>query len=723
MANKKVEIKDNIMHLPRGGYIVDTSIGYIQFGSPPETIKDSMILEKSTPRIFVLPKHTFHHEKGISVGELEFPIYFNYFIRQKKTYIICTEEQRVQFVTVLKESVFGPDNIDLRNEYPKGERSEGFPNLQAEIAYFAGDRSLSDLVRFCIFKNGRIRLGDRSNEVEIKITESGDFELIDNKELKATIPQDIEFNIIYDIGTRLKEPFKPPIMGITCLGPSHGFDPTDNTSGFIVWLNHHGIMVDPPVNSTEWLQSSNVNPKLINAVILTHTHADHDAGTFQKVLDDEKITIYSTETIMDSWVRKYSALTGLTKKSIYALFDFFPITINSPVTINGGQFSFHYSLHSLPSLGFQFKFHNQSFYYTSDHLNDPKIFDKLRDQNILSETRYQDLMSFPWHHSIIYHEAGIPPLHTEISFLNSLPASVQKKVTVYHIAKKDFPEDTNLTLATFGIENTLVPEVNLPPHQEAYDILDALSHIDIFQDFHINKAKEFLAIVEKVTYSKGETIVKKDTEGDDFFIIVSGNVGIEGIAATGKGYGTYEYFGESSLILDQKRSADVVAVTDVVAYSIPKDAFLNFIHGSSLATTFKNLASIREHNSWQVLSGSETFRQLTSSQKTQLESVMKFESIQPNVELILEGDRFDKAYIIKTGTVAVLRKGAEVTTLQRGDFVGEIFTLQKHAASNYTFKTLDHTEVFAIDREDMIQYIQRNPRVYMNLVYFYEENI
>lgn len=32
--------------LPRGGYLVDTSEGYIQIGSPPETIKDTMGLEK-----------------------------------------------------------------------------------------------------------------------------------------------------------------------------------------------------------------------------------------------------------------------------------------------------------------------------------------------------------------------------------------------------------------------------------------------------------------------------------------------------------------------------------------------------------------------------------------------------------------------------------------------------------------------------------------------------
>ncbi|EMO60041.1 hypothetical protein LEP1GSC161_2721 [Leptospira santarosai str. CBC1416] len=32
--------------LPRGGYLIDTSEGYLQIGSPPETIKDTMGFEK-----------------------------------------------------------------------------------------------------------------------------------------------------------------------------------------------------------------------------------------------------------------------------------------------------------------------------------------------------------------------------------------------------------------------------------------------------------------------------------------------------------------------------------------------------------------------------------------------------------------------------------------------------------------------------------------------------
>lgn len=40
--------------------------------------------------------------------------------------------------------------------------------------------------------------------------------------------------------------FTPPHFGITVLGASHGFDASGSTSGYIIWVNQRGIMIDPP---------------------------------------------------------------------------------------------------------------------------------------------------------------------------------------------------------------------------------------------------------------------------------------------------------------------------------------------------------------------------------------------------------------------------------------------------------------------------------------------
>ena len=120
---------DGCITLPRGGYLVDTSVGYIQFGSPPETIKDTMKMEKSTPLIFVVPNKFFHIDKGISTAELEFPLYFNFFLRQKRTKIVCTEKQVEQLKVVLEESVFRTmvmEIIDFRRSHMKQTAIEAY---------------------------------------------------------------------------------------------------------------------------------------------------------------------------------------------------------------------------------------------------------------------------------------------------------------------------------------------------------------------------------------------------------------------------------------------------------------------------------------------------------------------------------------------------------------------------------------------------------------------
>ena len=46
----------------------------------------------------------------------------------------------------------------------------------------------------------------------------------------------------------------------------------------------------------------------ITHVILTHCHADHDAGTFQKILLKQRVTVLTTRTIMAAFVRKYAPI-------------------------------------------------------------------------------------------------------------------------------------------------------------------------------------------------------------------------------------------------------------------------------------------------------------------------------------------------------------------------------------------------------------------------------
>jgi len=707
------ELSHIVTELPRGGYLVQTPTGYFQFGAPPETIKDTMFLPGGVPTVFILPKQFFNWRKGISVAELEFPIYYNFFLKKKKTILICNEEQFKRFKTVFNEAVFGPRDLDVTGDYLEGLE---VPALKQEMKFFSSTFKFSDMVGFGLFnERGRFTY----NGVTISQDKEGNFSIFHTGSHIADIPGKIDFKTIYQIGERLHEPFVPPLFGVTCLGPSHGFDPHENTSGFLIWLNHCGIMVDPPVNTTEWLEDSNVNPKFIDSIILTHCHADHDAGTFQKILEEGKITIYTTETVMSSFLKKYSAFADIDESYMRRLFNFKPVKVGQPFYIHGGRFDIFYTLHSIPAIGFNLKFQDQSFVYSSDHNNDPEIHEKLRQQGIISKSRYEALRNFPWHSNVIYHESGIAPLHTPIKYLDSLPDDVRKKIVVYHISEKDFPQETHLTLAKFGIENTLYFNAQAPENVKASQILSTLIQLDFFEDMPISRAQEFIDIVEIEKYQKGDTIIRQGTQGDRFYIIYFGSVSVRtNDLQSRKIYGAYDYFGEVALITNQLRTADVVAETEVVLFTIEKGKFLNFIAGSDFEKTLMRLAKVRDAETWNVISQSRHLNFLTSTQKTWLESMLTPVEFSQSGPVYPEGKEPHHFYIIRSGQVAVTSAGEEVGELSRGDVIihDELLKTGREKFS-YNFSNKGPASLYAVSRADALRFFDRNPGVKMKLQY------
>lgn len=709
------EKNNNIISLPRGGHIYNAPEGGIQFGAPPETIKDSMNLPGGVPLVFVLPCELFNWLKGMSIAELEFPIYYNYFIRKKKTTIVCFKDQEILLRKVLRESIFGPESPEIAGDFGGDENAAA--DIINEIEFFR-IINMDDAVEFINYNKRQCDV----NGITIRIDPNRHFDILHNGRYAAHILGMNTYKPVYMHGEKLKTPYVPPLFGMTCLGLSSGFDPSENTSGFILWLNHHGIMIDPPVNSTEWLLSSNVSPKYIDGIILTHCHADHDAGTLQKILEEDRITVYTTKTIMNSFLRKYSALTGVTEDYLSSLFDFRQITLDRPQFIHGGRFDIFYSLHSIPAIGFKVEFQGKSITYSSDHNGNPDLHKELFDKGFISGERYKQLQNFPWDSTMIFHEAGIPPLHTPVKYLDSLPEDIRKKTIIYHMPKKDMPENTLLRTAEFGIENTITFDVEPPPFEKTYRILSLLRQIDFFREMTVLKAREFVSIVEEERFDKGDYIIKKGDPGDKFYIIYSGNVSVHSENDTyTKYFGAYDYFGEAALIKSTKRSADVIAETEVIAYSIEKDRFVSFMQGTVYLDSLHRLSDIRDEEVWNILSSSRFFNFITPSQRTRIESFLTPLELGTDKPLFVEGDIIDRVYVIRAGRVIVEQGDLKLAVLQKGDLIGATVDIYNGRPSTYSFFHTEPLSVYSISRDDFVLFLDANPGLIMKLDYIFRQ--
>ena len=130
-------MEKNIINLAKGGKVIPSLIGNIQYGMPPETIKDSSNIEGGVPEYFIIPTRRFDWKDGINFMEFEFPVYYNFFIKKKrKTKLICDYNTMKDVQVIFQETLLGP------KDFSKFDRDfwEGYnaiPDIQKELKHFA----------------------------------------------------------------------------------------------------------------------------------------------------------------------------------------------------------------------------------------------------------------------------------------------------------------------------------------------------------------------------------------------------------------------------------------------------------------------------------------------------------------------------------------------------------------------------------------------------------
>lgn len=343
-----------------------------------------------------------------------------------------------------------------------------------------------------------------------------------------------------------------PQFGITILGNSHGFDPHGTTTGFVVWVNGHGIMVDPPPHSSYVLQQYGIRPRTITGLILTHCHADHDAGTFQKLILDHKVDLFTSATIYESFLRKYSAISGLSTDFLNELFRFRPVYLGEPNYWKGAVFTFFYSLHSIPCIGFKIEFKGKSMVYSADTFYEAKKLRELEKSKVLSPGRADALINFPWDCDVVLHEAGVAPIHTPIQSFMELTKNQRDHIHLIHVAGKEATEAKKhgLRIAQPGVENSieLIPASDSDGSMVKW--LQIISSMEIFEHFSVSKALELVYMANLRKYKEEEIIQGYNEDGDfvgtnKFLIVVSGKgFAVTDISNCSRILSEGDYFGE-----------------------------------------------------------------------------------------------------------------------------------------------------------------------------------
>eukprot|EP01103_Thecamoeba_quadrilineata_P012174 TRINITY_DN3074_c0_g1_i1.p1 TRINITY_DN3074_c0_g1~~TRINITY_DN3074_c0_g1_i1.p1 ORF type:complete len:788 (-),score=160.94 TRINITY_DN3074_c0_g1_i1:824-3187(-) len=619
-----------IQRLEEGAFTYDGPGGILQIGIPPETIKASMLQGKNVPQVFVFPPPIYKSDS--SIVEVEFPVYFNFFIKNAfknpefRVKFIGTRDQIDRAKIAFNESMFGPgpQHIYVKDEIDPEKAAQGywidFHKERNFLAYKDGGGKQPSTDHFADFiyfdEEARSvtfhqKHSERNVDIKIEIQwhKGGGLRIFEEGEHKATL--DTSFfgrrqeraSFSEEFQGTSRSAFDPPVLGVTFIGTSHGFDPKGRTTGFIVWVNGKGVLVDPPIQTGAFLRASGIHRKFVNKAILTHCHSDHDSGLLSRILEGEKIEVYTTKTIIESYKRKMNAITG--RKDIGEFFVFKPVPIGRPVPINGAMWEFDYSLHTIPTIRFRLSYNGKSISYSSDTYYSPRGYTQLVEQGVINYQRDISLRLFTFCADLIIHESGVPPIHTDLSELNDLPDNVKDRMLIVHCSSipeyvnKAIDKDrtlkvkvTKLRIPETGVDKTV--SLSVGPYNEGFSkasrVFQTFCSVFYFRKLTPPKLNELFSSLEELHVLEGATIIHQGQVADKFYLIESGQVDVYTeivVSLTGENGNLCQaresklllslvrgdYFGENALYYGDRHSktlASVVAATDCTFLVLPR---------------------------------------------------------------------------------------------------------------------------------------------------------
>ena len=110
----------------------------------------------------------------------------------------------------------------------------------------------------------------------------------------------------------------------------------------------------------------------------------------------------------------------------------------------------------------------------------------------------------------------------------------------------------------------------------------------------------------------------------------------------------------------------------------------------------------------------EMFRNTSINKLIQICSLMKKEKYDPNEFIFEKGDKADKFYVIKKGSVIVLRDEKRVRELEKGNCFGELALLSNEPRSA-TIQAKEYCTLYVLEKNDFINSIDKKFFEYLNI--------
>lgn len=248
-----------------------------------------------------------------------------------------------------------------------------------------------------------------------------------------------------------------------------------------------------------------------------------------------------------------------------------------------------------------------------------------------------------------------------------------------------------LTVGTKEIESGTLVDKNLSM-QEKSAILKSLTSHFLFNTMSKESVNSLVKLFKLFSFGPRKVVFSEGSEGQNFYIIHSGNVEvvIEGVKKTVISKGGF--FGEMALLHNSKRTATIRTIEKSMFWVLSRDEFKAAIQSISESKQQENRAFIEKI---------PLFSRLTSGQRESLLNLLILHEFQSGQRIVRENDNGDLLYIIKKGSVMVSVEGIQKRKLGPGDFFGEQALLYK-TKRTASVDAIERVALLSLKADDLV---------------------
>jgi CRP-like cAMP-binding protein len=763
-ARRRVQILDpSVLFSPDGGLRVE-------LGSLSQTTKNLLREGITGEYLFILPKYLF--ESRTNYADVEFLVYLNFFVRYgTRTRIVGTARQREVLEQLLRLTIFGlfdphareqPSFETLRSRYnvPDRETYALFRMLydkygvRQNCCATGAILGLDAYIDFVVLDNTARPLLIASSQqeaaphqaapglysVQIAPLPHGSFEVsivqtngqIATKTLEVRRPTRRQKSIPEDLCHAIRFATDRPRFGVTPLGTSHGFDPVGDLTCFVIWVNGLGILVDPSPEGLEYLEQIGVAATDLPYVFLTHIHSDHDGGLISKLLSGRRTTIIASDVVFRLFVEKARLVTGQDFQQA-RLVEHIAVNPGPPVVLDvAGErviLQTRWNLHTIPTNGFTITIDNKTFGYAGDTQYEPSMLRQLLEAQQLTPAQYHDLMYFLWTEDgtpkvdLLYHEAGIPPIHTDKHTLTTLSEAMRSRTFLVHVADWDVPPGFVPSKPPLFATHVLFPATARSRNRTLIHTLGLVSYL---YDAPVEILEALLHRCTLRVFEPEEVIIRAGqvqyTEPLAFYVVTDGQVDViehgRVVSRLLKG----DSFGEWGISHQRGfRIADVIArrPTQVMEFDEETYRWLVDQHPSiqprigKIRDLLPKLQAVRtracQKSAHDPTRTRSVIEEMNSGQLSAFAVFSEVKRYQRWDAVVVEGEEADGLYILLSGHLHVAAGGKPIGELMEADVFGELGLLEARERMATIRVASADAEILFMSRQNFTTLLQKVP--------------